>query len=45
MASPAPAGLPRTGEAETPPLALFGTLAGFGLLGAGAVVLWRRRTA
>ena len=44
-APPAPAGLPRTGEAETPPLALFGALAGLSLIGAGAFVLWRRRTA
>ena len=45
MASPAPAGLPRTGEAEESPVALFGMLAGVGMLGAGAFVLWRRRTA
>jgi len=45
MASPAPAGLPRTGEAAESPVALFGMLAGVSMLGAGAFVLWRRRTA
>ena len=44
MASPAPAGLPRTGDAETQPFALLGALGGLSLIAAGAFVIRRRRT-
>jgi LPXTG-motif cell wall-anchored protein len=44
MASPAPAGLPRTGEVETPPFAVLGALGGLSLIAAGAFVIRRRRT-
>ena len=44
VGSPAPAGLPRTGEADTTPMVLLALLGGLALVGAGAFVVWSRRS-
>ncbi|MFN8525170.1 MAG: hypothetical protein U0821_18905 [Chloroflexota bacterium] len=44
-ASPAPAGLPRTGEVDTTGRLLAALVGGLALAGAGAFMIWRRKTA